>query len=183
MTTQAPDIVIYDNLEYVLAGLKGKGLLTPVELGINPFMMSTACYRGYICQYEFIDDKLYLTGMRVRTADNQYPVVGDVSATLLFDVIGQYQNLKIFCRFSGGLILVRDVLLCVHGVIPTPSSYCTVIEIILEDGKIEQVIDHSEKMDYIRRRIDNLPDSSDKWNIIKEIEWSFVSGYKEQPVV
>jgi hypothetical protein len=181
LTVQTPDVVIYENHKYEVAGLKGKGLLTPTDLGISPSMMATNCYRGYICQYEIIDQKLYLTGMKVRTADNQYPVVDEVSATLLFKIIGKYQNLKIFCEFSGGLVLVRDALSRSRVVVPIPSSFRTVIELILENGKMEQLIDHSEKMPDIRRQVDEVPDSSNKRNLISKIEWSFVSGYKQQP--
>ena len=181
MTRQVADIVIYDNREYLISGIIGKGLLTPIDLGLTPCTMSTACYRGYICSYKFVDDKLYLTEMLVRTADEQFPVINGVSAMPFYGA-SQYQDLKVFCNLSGGLVLVRDELR-IPAVVPNPSCFGTVIEIILINGQIEQAIDHSETMHDIRRRMDEVPDSHSHWRIKMEIEWSFVSGYKEQPVI
>ena len=183
LTRQTPDTVIYDNTKYALAGLKGTGLLKPTDLGITPCIMATFCYRGYICQYELIDENLYLKNMKVRTMENQYPIVGAVSPTLSLGIVGHYEDLNLFCKFSGGLILVRDALPRIRSVTPNPPSFSTVIEMILNDGNLEQLIDHSKKMDELRSQIDNVPDSSNKWNIISKIEWSFVSGYEKQPAM
>ena len=184
MTTQIPDIVVYRNCEYEIAGVSGEGLLTPIIFGISLYMMSTACYRGYICKYEFRDDRLYLTEMDIRTADDQYPVIEGVPAHIVDEVIGQYYGLQIFCKLSGGIILVRDQLRkC--AVVCNPSCFRTVIEIIVTNGQVEEVIDHSGAMQDIRRRIKEVKviDPKDRWRIEQEIEWSFAPGYKEQPLI
>ncbi len=145
-------------------------------------MISTACYRGYVCKYEFTDDRLYLIEMEVRTADNQYPVIQGVSARVMYDDIAQYDGLRISCNLSGGVILVRDQLKrCV--VVCNPSCFRTVIEIVMSNGQVEALIDHSGAMHDIRRRMDAITDSSDRWSIRKEIEWSFAPGYEERPLV
>ena len=60
MTNQSPDTVFYNDDKYLIAGLKGTGLFRPLDFGIATYVMSTACYRGYICQYKLIENRLHL---------------------------------------------------------------------------------------------------------------------------
>ncbi len=79
MTAQIPDLVIYRDQEYSIVGMKGSGLPDPSEFGLSPGMMSTACYRGYYCNYTVRDDHLILTHLVVQSADDHYPVIDGVA--------------------------------------------------------------------------------------------------------
>jgi len=81
MTKQIPDKVLYKGQEYILAGLKGSGLFTPKDFGISSELMgvATACYRGYFCKYEFVDNKLFLVEFSVIQIDHaDLPKIEDI---------------------------------------------------------------------------------------------------------
>jgi len=156
MTKQIPDKVLFKNQEYILAGLKGNGLLTPIDFGITATMMTTGCYRGYFCQYTCLDDKLFLTELTVRPHNHKIPIIDGISANLeTFALAPQYQNLKILCPLSGGLVIVRNPFLHV-GTFPRPLEFSEVIEIIFEQGILQSEIDHSVKMANLRQLADEL---------------------------
>jgi hypothetical protein len=78
MTAQISDRVIYREQDYQFVGAKGSGLPHPVQFGLTPKMMSTACYRGFYCDYTVRDDRLLLTHLVVRSADDHYPIIDGV---------------------------------------------------------------------------------------------------------
>jgi hypothetical protein len=64
MTMQVPDIVIYENKNYLLIDIvKDKQLINPDQFQINEAMgiNSTSCWRGYEAEYSIIDNLIYLT--------------------------------------------------------------------------------------------------------------------------
>lgn len=46
--------------QFMLARWAGDGLFDPKALGVEPVMISTACYRGYLCEYAVRDGRLVL---------------------------------------------------------------------------------------------------------------------------
>ena len=166
MTKQIPDKVLYKGQEYILAGLKGTGLFTPADFGISSEMMGimTACYRRYFCTYNCIDSELHLTELViVHHEDVELPVIGDVSPKSIppqsdIIVFNSYQELKIPCSFSGGLILVRDPVGSVSNY-PSPIEFEKVVEVLFEDGKFQYEIDHSITVASLRKRVDNLSET------------------------
>ena len=83
MTKQIPDVVLYKGQEFTLAGLKGTGLFTPMDFGILSEVMGivTACYRGYFCKYECIENELFLVELGVIHRDDvELPLIEGVSA-------------------------------------------------------------------------------------------------------
>ena len=83
MTKQIPDKVLYMGQEFILAGLKGTGLFTPRDFGISREMMgiATACYRGYFCRYECIDNRLFLIWLGIiLEEDVELPSIAGISA-------------------------------------------------------------------------------------------------------
>ena len=52
MTAQIPDSVMFEGHEFSLLGLSGSdldSLLSPEQFGMQPAMITTACYRGFYC--------------------------------------------------------------------------------------------------------------------------------------
>ena len=60
MTAQWHDSFIYEDEDWDLVGIKGEGFFSPIEYGLNPVGMCTACWRGYICKYKITDKKIVL---------------------------------------------------------------------------------------------------------------------------
>src|SRR5262245_18978353 len=104
MTRQIPDTLVYKNQAYVIAGLKGSGLLKPMDFDIVSDGFATACYRGYFCQYICELNALFLTELSVFNEVSQLPSLHNVVPKGILDAFAQYKNLKIQCPFSGSLI-------------------------------------------------------------------------------
>jgi hypothetical protein len=168
MTKQIPDKVLYKGREFILAGLKGTGICTPIDFGISREMMgiATACYRGYVCHYACIDNRLFLIWLGIlQEEDVELPFIAGISATPYSILFSSHENLKIQCPLSGGLLLVRNPV-GLEDDVPSPWDFKEVIEVLFEDGMLQQEIDHSKTVAALRKSVD---------------DWSFVSDYERQP--
>jgi hypothetical protein len=168
MTRQIPDKVLYKDQEYILAGLRGHGLFTPLDFGIHREMMAiaTTCIRSYYSQYACLQNQLFLIGLTIVHQENvQLPFIERVPAQLQNIHSSSYNHLRVPCPLSGGLILVRNPI-GLGGDFPNPVSYEEVIELLFEDGVLQRMIDHS---------------STVPRNAAAVVEWSFVSDYEQQP--
>ena len=162
MTKQIPDKVLHKGQQYILAGLKGTRLFTPMDFGLSSDMMgvATACYRRFFCKYTCLGNEMLLVELSVIQGENaQLPPIEGISAksdsTRFFHT---YQNLRIPCPFSGGLVLVRNPVGLV-GHFPSPIDFEEVIEIQFQQGKFQKEIDHSFLMAGLRKQVAELDES------------------------
>lgn len=79
MTKQIVDQIIYEGERHLPLSISGKGLPHPRDFGLNPFTISTACWRGFYCQYTVRDNRLWLTHLVVRDI-TEYPPISGVHA-------------------------------------------------------------------------------------------------------
>lgn len=179
MTKQIEDRVLYKGQEYILAGLKGAGLFTPLEFGISSEMMGimTACYRRYFCTYECIDNQLFLVELVLvhhQRDDVELPAIESVHPKSVppdsdFILFNCYQELKIPCSFSGGLILVRNpVDKDEVGYFPSPIRFEEVLEAQFEQGSLYWKIDHSAAVAGLRKRIAVLREALESKSEVSE---------------
>lgn len=59
------DSVRWGGRTWALAGYDGGGLFEPQSLGINPVMLHTAAWRGFICTYGVHDERLRLERLEI----------------------------------------------------------------------------------------------------------------------
>ena len=177
MTKQIPDKVLYKGQEFILAGLKGTGLFSPVDFGISRKMMgiATACYRGYFCKYACNENKLTLVGLGIiQNDDVEFPAIQGIAAKS--DGIGlfySYENLHIPCPFSGGLILVLNPVALVSDY-PSPIEFEEVVEVLFEKGEFQREIIHSTTIARLREQVDgvseNLKSNSELSEVLRKWE-------------
>ncbi len=79
MTKQIVDQIIYEGERHRPLSISGKGLPHPRDFGLRPGMMSTACWRGFYCEYTVRQDQLWLTHLVVHH-DGEYPPIAGVNA-------------------------------------------------------------------------------------------------------
>ena len=60
MTAQIRDRIHYDNDVFTLIEFDGQTLFDPADYGIKVIPISTACWRGFYCIYNLVDNALYL---------------------------------------------------------------------------------------------------------------------------
>ena len=73
MTAQIQDTVHYDGTAFALTAVDGVGLFDPTAHGLTPAVLSTACWRGFICTYRVDKGTLLLTDLEIGLRENQHP--------------------------------------------------------------------------------------------------------------
>ena len=165
MTAQIPDRLILKTTEYDVIGARGEGLFSPEEVGLHPFPMHTACYRGYYATYLVEEAQLFLTKLTLKLAEAEdYEPIQNVEPELDTTRLpsgervvrkGEYTDLKLPVPFTGNLLLGGDFIqkLYVHMGFQRPYAYKEVLEVVFEDGQLRETTDHSTAMADLREKV------------------------------
>ena len=83
MTAQIGDIYKYNKKEFNIVALSSAMLFDPNNFGMEPHASSTACYRGYWCEYSIENDVLYLKDLYIFNREDKYPPLNGVEVSPL----------------------------------------------------------------------------------------------------
>ena len=202
MTAQIGDIYKHHNEEYSIVALSAPLSFDPKNYGLEPHPSSTACYRGYWCEYDITEDGLFLEKLYLFNGDGNYPAfLGKSISPIEYqecDVyrgkkktrekiprhMGHrvYENVHLLIPYTGKVLLGKDFLrdYYIHMGYQRPFAYKTLMEFIFEDGILLDTVDHSKTAEKLRESI-NLEDPM--WelgagNIPQFVEDSFSLDYK-----
>jgi hypothetical protein len=162
MTLQMPDLVKYKDEEYVLVGIKGGGLFSPKDFGMTPVSVMTSCYRGHWAEYACVDGALVLTEMTVSSEGNRYEEVGGVQPLVeKIPPMARYEGLRVPSPFTGRLLIAKNLIQdqYVHMGFQKPVAYKTVIELVVEDGRVTAELDRSDTYAAARRQMGEKKDA------------------------
>lgn len=162
MTAQVPDSVRIDGTDFDICGVRGEGLFDPESYGIETSAPNTACWRGYVCRYDIVNDHLVLDELRLwseprRWLDNR-PILEDFFGDRLAIDNDQTwidaNGLACAVPFTGGLLLGDDFVedLYVHMGYQSAYKYRCVLELTFESGLLVSRSDRSPEMEEIRLR-------------------------------
>jgi hypothetical protein len=160
MTAQAMDLVRWRDRTWSLVGIDGTGLFDPRDLGIEPRMLHTAAWRGYICTYGVADDALRLERLEIgfdqatqeRAVAGNPPLIGRASAQQQGSGSAWlYDGADLPVAFSGGLRIGHGFIreLYVHMGFAPAWKFEEVHELRFEAGRLVSSRDESAEM---RRR-------------------------------
>jgi hypothetical protein len=159
MTAQIPDFVWLEGRRYRLAGVSGRGLFDPQDVGLRPAATSTANWRGFHCTYGVEDSRLVLQTVYIGLAEptelfGRQPERGGI--TEFAPNSWAFKNLGRPIRFSGGLLLGDGPTdrTSRHIGTPPPWTYATLLELELHDGRLTATTDHSESASRFRSTMD-----------------------------
>jgi hypothetical protein len=169
MTAQVSDKVLYQGRGFQLSGVQGTGLFDPAQHGLKPHMMSTACWRGFICTYGVSDGGLFLEKLCIGLGSEEELKVKEGKGLPLFGKPPRYsgeshehvvyEDLRGPVPFSGGLLVATGFLreLYVHMGFHPAWKYTEVHELLFEEGRLTEARDCSEAMARVRERMKNAP--------------------------
>ena len=170
MTAQAMDTVLWQGRTWALVGVDGAGLFTPQALGINPVMLHTAAWRGFICGYRVGEDRLTLERLEIgfdhetheRAAAGDAPLIDGVGPTQHGGGHAwSYAGLAMPVEFTGGLELgdrfIRE--LYVHMGFAPAWKFEEVHELRFDAGRLLSAADRSAEMRAARERLAGEPPS------------------------
>ena len=177
MTAQSPDKYYYNGEEYFEYAHQGEELFDPRTYGFDPRSTCTACYRGFICEYEIADKQLFLKNLLITTGSDCYPDLNGVSVSIRgYEEVGlifkrkkpiydtsiydfnmkKYKNVNLPLMYTGKSIVGQNFLreYYVHSPIQIPFTYEKLLELSFEKGKLIEVVDFSEDARNIREQVD-----------------------------
>ena len=157
------DLVEWRGKTWSLVGIDGVGLFDPTALGIQPRMLHTAAWRGYICTYKVEDDELRLERLEIgfdpetheRSVADDPPVIGDARPTRQGSgYVWLYDGADQPVPFSGGLRIGHGFIreLYVHMGFAPAWKFEEVYELRFEDGRLTAAEDQSAQMQEERER-------------------------------
>lgn len=120
MTLQVSETIQYDEQTYEIKGFSDVEPFHSLGIEFNPIAASSACWRGYSCEYAVKDYRLYLEHLFVNHSDGNKtpskeppPPVNAVQATTSdCPEIGkwQYSNINLFLEnYSGGILVAKGL--------------------------------------------------------------------------
>ncbi len=158
MTAQIPDTYIFEKKKYEFIAISEPIGFDPRDYGLKPNAPSTACWRGYWCEYGIKQSGLILEQFLIYNADGDYPPFNDIEPSLNERDATYRVHLKI--DFTGKIVIGRGFInkYYVHGGFQRAWAFKEVKEIVFDKGNVIEVIDHSEEVKDLRRQYDKNPD-------------------------
>jgi hypothetical protein len=185
MTAQISDTFRYRGQAHALAGINGSGLFDPVQHGIRPAAVSTACWRGYHCRYEVADGMLLLTEVYLGLGEEDLATAERGEGPKLFGKVPKrctvggirsepgagaveidrdspefgVDGLREIVAFTGGLLLGDDFVeeMYVHMGFHPAYKFRIVHELIFAGGRLTAEHDRSAQMAEFREMLSSRP--------------------------
>lgn len=178
MTAQIPDVVAYRGTTASIAGIAGTGLFDARALGLPLQVISSACWRGFHCEYAVEDGALQLREVNLGLKPEDVERMADGSAPRPFGRVPQRytRHIRVLrgndwvdedwessdylvdglhepVAFSGGLLLGTDFIeeTYIHLGFHAPYQFGTVHELIFDGGRLTAEHDRSAQMQHQRR--------------------------------
>lgn len=183
MTAQVADSFIYQDSPFHLVAYSNGELFHPEQYGYRPFPASTACWRGYCCEYTLVNEQLVLNQLHINHGDvdasltqqkpppDLYGTAAAVSSQAhigkwLFDAVGLPLD------YTGGLVIGEGFIrsLYVHMGFNPAWKYETVHELVFESGQLIQQSDLSNKMAEVREKLAKIPPEVNSDSSTEQIE-------------
>lgn len=200
MTSQVSNTIGFQSNLYVVVDASNGYLFEPEALGFRPISLSTACYRGFICEYTIENDQLFLQNLEISTgvvdkksrrpALDPLPELGHVKPNLDYsevqDCAGRYENLRMPLAYSGSFLASRNkdnqydyrMRGCARA-----WDYDTTILINTDSGKVASICDVSDKIrTFIQRYMnEDMVAWEQKQNARRFLDRHFGRGFSIYP--
>ncbi|PQO26622.1 hypothetical protein [Blastopirellula marina] len=206
MTAQTNDRIRYLDKDYVLAGINGAGLFEPQQIGLEVVSTSTACWRGFVCEYALNDEALILARLTVGLTAADLELAEQGLGPVHFDIVPtgnefsyqdpktgetksfwldwSYDDLSHPIHYAGGLLIAADFIqdLYVHMGFHPAYKYREVHELIFDQGQLQSATDRSAQMAEFREMLADVPlspqDPDNRQEIHDWVEQAFRRNYK-----
>jgi len=158
MTAQITDTYKYNGVEYRIIATTATSNLgfDPEEYNLHPTAPHTACWRGYVCQYEIRNEKLYLNELNIHCDNKECPELFGVKPEPrrggLYDGFYRYKRLNKLMEYTGSIILGNDCVpeYCVNMGFQNALAYRNVIELNFIEGYLIEKNNYSSFVDKLR---------------------------------
>ena len=169
MTAQISDSFMFEGEEYSLIGMRGGDLASPEQFGMEPKMLNTACYRGFIATYEVTKEALYLRELTLREKNGNYLPIDEIQPEKE-QYQATYHDLNVVVPFTGKIRLAKGFIhdLYIHMGFQKPSAFETVLDLTLKDGRVVKILDRSKEMEQKRGEFKERYETGSRLEAIEE---------------
>jgi hypothetical protein len=160
MTAQISDSFLFQEQRFSLVGVNGGNLFHPETFGMQPLPRITSCWRGFVCTYKTLDNRLVLDTLQINLGQEGPPINNlrpVFSSAGTFDNI--YHDLNLQIDFTGGMLVAIGFIqaLYVHMGFHPAWKYETVFELVFSQGHLLETKDVSRQMAELRDRMARQP--------------------------
>lgn len=159
MTAQWHDEFEFQGKKYSLVGVNGQGLFNPAQYDMVPMSTCSACWRGFLCKYAVVDNKLVLDSLQISLEESSVkdPKINNKLPSDSKDSIFNfhYKGLNLQLDFTGGILIGDGFIedLYVHMGYHPAWKYKNVIEFYFNNGEMFSYNDVSKKLKQIRKKM------------------------------
>ena len=179
MTAQIGDVFKYKGKKYIIAANSEPINFNPEDYEIYPMATSTACWRGYWCEYNVSESGLVLDVLHVSSFI--YPIINGISPEEdEFDATYRALNIKI--PFTGKLLVGDGLVRYIHMGFQYPWAYRELLELNFEEGRLTSERDLSALAEQVRKdpEITKSIGKTYNDNLFEYINDCFSLDYKEK---
>lgn len=176
MTAQIGDRYIFEDNSYTISAISKPIGFDPYDYDLYPVMMSTACHRGYWCNYKITSDGIYLDKLYIHCANNDYPEIngkgierdanGEPLEYMGFMV---YSNLDLKIKYTGEILVGDGFIVDYYRHIGYQKfySYKVLKEFVFSRGELLEIKDHSKLAADVRQYIEQaVRENDEKFHLI-----------------
>lgn len=173
MTAQIGDKFKFKGSEYTIVNISNPIEGTPEKYGIVPSSVCTACWRGYWCVYNILENGIKLQDLYVNSDNDYYPEINGISPLCdnkkpnkIIKCMGHhlYKDINISIKYTGKILVGNDFIekYYIHMGLQPAWAYKTLIEFIFQDSMLIDIIDHSKTIANLRKELDKNPNEYEK---------------------
>jgi hypothetical protein len=155
MTAQIPDSILLDDQKFSVVGANGNGLFNPLDFSLRPLPSVTSCWRGYVCEYKAVYNKLILNTLQINL-EQQGPAINGIEPSFARGTFNNtYNNLNLTIDFTGEILAADKFIreLYVHMGFHPAWKYETVYQLVISHGYVLDTKDISEQMTQLREQM------------------------------
>jgi hypothetical protein len=160
MTAQMHDSFLLEEKKFSVVGVDRENLFHPAQYGMQPLPSVTSCWRGYVCTYKTLYNKLLLNMLQTNL-DREGPAINNVRPE--FPAKGTFNNvyheLDLHIDYSGGMLVADGFIreLHVHMGFHPAWKYETVLELVFSQGTLLEKKDITQQMMELRKEMVQKP--------------------------
>lgn len=172
MTAQIGDIYKYKGTNYTCLDRTGQTFFDPRNYGFTPTRCTSACWRGFWCEYEIANSKLKLQTLHIHDENGNYPELNGISIIPIefmtdelyngentiqvkvpYEGFQTYNDLNLSIDLTGKTLLASDFIdeFYRHMGYQVPYGFKKLISIEYEHGAVKEIVDHSETAKLLRK--------------------------------
>lgn len=172
MTAQIDDIFEYNDKNYSVSAIEYPDRFFVIQdHGIDPEMISTACYRGYVARFKLLDKALVLHTLDTNNSNGRAQPVAlnsvrpDISEPkgLVTDYLQwrdwRYESVNLPIRYTGAVLIADEFIadMYVHMGHQAPVCYREVIQLSFRCGELVRIEDLSTSAQRRRDAVRGAP--------------------------